>query len=82
LLGYGAAAAAQWLARPAVWRAIDASVALYWHQWKLGPEGTSPSGRVALLDQVGAALQAGAWLALEQTKTRQTRSHRSRTQAT
>ncbi len=28
LLGYGAAAAAQWLARPGVWRAIDASVAL------------------------------------------------------
>lgn len=57
-------------------------VALYWHQWKLGPERTSPSGRVALLDQVGAALQAGAWLALEQTKTRQTRSHRFGTQAT
>lgn len=28
LLGYGAAAASRWLARPAVWRAIDASVAL------------------------------------------------------
>jgi L-lysine exporter family protein LysE/ArgO len=28
LLGYGAAAASHWLARPAVWRAIDASVAL------------------------------------------------------
>jgi L-lysine exporter family protein LysE/ArgO len=28
LLGYGAVAAAQWLARPLVWRAIDASVAL------------------------------------------------------
>lgn len=28
LLGYGAAAAAQWLAKPVVWRAIDASVAL------------------------------------------------------
>jgi L-lysine exporter family protein LysE/ArgO len=28
LLGYGAAAAAKWLARPVVWRAIDASVAL------------------------------------------------------
>jgi L-lysine exporter family protein LysE/ArgO len=27
-LGYGAAAAARWLDRPAVWRAIDASVAL------------------------------------------------------
>ena len=27
-LGYGAAAASRWLARPAVWRAIDASVAL------------------------------------------------------
>ena len=28
MLGYGAAAAARWLDRPAVWRAIDASVAL------------------------------------------------------
>lgn len=28
LLGFGAAAASQWLARPGVWRAIDASVAL------------------------------------------------------
>jgi L-lysine exporter family protein LysE/ArgO len=28
LLGYGAAAAAKWLAKPLVWRAIDASVAL------------------------------------------------------
>lgn len=28
LLGFGAAAAAQWLARPMVWRAIDASVAV------------------------------------------------------
>jgi L-lysine exporter family protein LysE/ArgO len=28
LLGYGAAAAAPWLAKPSVWRAIDASVAL------------------------------------------------------
>ncbi|MFM8900745.1 MAG: LysE/ArgO family amino acid transporter [Burkholderiales bacterium] len=41
LLGYGAAAAAQWLARPAVWRAIDASVALVmWlvaSQWMLKP---------------------------------------------
>jgi L-lysine exporter family protein LysE/ArgO len=27
-LGYGAAAAARWLQRPAVWRAIDASIAL------------------------------------------------------
>ena len=27
-LGYGAAAASRWLQRPAVWRAIDASVAL------------------------------------------------------
>jgi L-lysine exporter family protein LysE/ArgO len=27
-LGYGAAAAARWLRRPAVWRAIDASIAL------------------------------------------------------
>jgi len=36
------------------------SVELYWHQWKLGPEGGAPSQRVALLDRVGAALEAGA----------------------
>jgi LysR family transcriptional regulator, chromosome initiation inhibitor len=41
-------------------------VALYWHQWKLGPDGAPASARVALLDQVGAALAAGARAELEQ----------------
>jgi LysR family transcriptional regulator (chromosome initiation inhibitor) len=41
------------------------SVELYWHQWKLGPEGEVPSQRVALLDRVGAALESGARRALE-----------------
>jgi LysR family transcriptional regulator (chromosome initiation inhibitor) len=57
-------------------------VALYWHQWKLGPEGAPPSVRVALLDQVGAALQAGAWAALEQPTARKARSRRTPPQAT
>jgi LysR family transcriptional regulator, chromosome initiation inhibitor len=51
-------------------------VALHWHQWKLGPEGVPPTARVALLDQVGAALQAGAKTALEQTAARKARSRR------
>jgi len=40
------------------------SLKLYWHQWKLGPEGTTASPRAALLDEIGAALAAGARLAL------------------
>jgi LysR family transcriptional regulator (chromosome initiation inhibitor) len=57
-------------------------VALYWHQWKLGPEGVPPSARVALLDQVGAALQAGAMAALEQTTARKARIRQVPIQAT
>ncbi len=41
-------------------------VALYWHQWKLGPDGAASSGRAALLDRVGEALEAGARAVLEQ----------------
>jgi LysR family transcriptional regulator, chromosome initiation inhibitor len=41
-------------------------VALFWHQWKLGPDGDAPTARVALLDAVGAALELGAHEALEQ----------------
>jgi LysR family transcriptional regulator (chromosome initiation inhibitor) len=40
-------------------------VELYWHQWKLGPEGAATSPRTALLDQIGAALLAGAARALD-----------------
>jgi LysR family transcriptional regulator (chromosome initiation inhibitor) len=40
------------------------SLKLYWHQWKLGPESTTVSPRAALLDEIGAALAAGARLAL------------------
>jgi LysR family transcriptional regulator (chromosome initiation inhibitor) len=45
-------------------------VALFWHQWKLGPEGEAPTGRVAMLDAVGAALEVGAHEALEQPGTK------------
>jgi LysR family transcriptional regulator, chromosome initiation inhibitor len=45
-------------------------VALHWHQWKLGPEGAPPSARIALLDQIGMALRAGAALSLEQPAAR------------
>ena len=44
---------------------VPLGVELYWHQWKLGPEGTPTSPRTALLDQIGAALLAGAARALD-----------------
>jgi LysR family transcriptional regulator (chromosome initiation inhibitor) len=43
------------------------AVRLYWHQWKLGPDGAAPSARVGLLDRVGEALLAGARAALDVT---------------
>jgi LysR family transcriptional regulator (chromosome initiation inhibitor) len=42
------------------------AVTLFWHQWKLGPEGAAPSPRVAMLDRIGAALEAGARAALDE----------------
>ncbi|MEO8151784.1 MAG: LysR family transcriptional regulator ArgP [Rhizobacter sp.] len=43
-------------------------VRLFWHQWRLGPAGAAPSARVALLDQIGAALVAGAKVALDKAR--------------
>ncbi|HEY0857734.1 MAG TPA: LysR family transcriptional regulator ArgP [Albitalea sp.] len=43
---------------------IELQVSLFWHQWKLAPEGALPSSRVAMLDRIGAALEAGARAAL------------------
>jgi len=43
------------------------AVRLYWHQWKLGPDGAAPSARVGLLDRVGDALLAGARAVLDVT---------------
>ncbi|HEY4082377.1 MAG TPA: LysR family transcriptional regulator ArgP [Burkholderiaceae bacterium] len=43
---------------------ISVKVALYWHQWKLGSELSSPAARGALLDHVGQALASGAQSAL------------------
>jgi LysR family transcriptional regulator (chromosome initiation inhibitor) len=40
------------------------SLALFWHQWKLGPQGATAPPRLALLDEIGAALAAGARSAL------------------
>lgn len=40
-------------------------VELFWHQWRLGPDGDdSPASRVGMLDRIGAALVAGAERAL------------------
>ena len=49
---------------------VAVPVALYWHQWQLQAQPSSttavaaPSHRLALLDQVGMALAAGARRAL------------------
>jgi LysR family transcriptional regulator (chromosome initiation inhibitor) len=43
---------------------VTVAVKLYWHQWKLAPDGVAPTSRVALLDRIGAALEAGAQAAL------------------
>ncbi|RZU00747.1 LysR family transcriptional regulator ArgP [Rivibacter subsaxonicus] len=45
---------------------VAIEVALYWHQWKLGDEFTAGAPRAARLDEVGAALVAGAAAALDQ----------------
>jgi LysR family transcriptional regulator (chromosome initiation inhibitor) len=39
---------------------VTLEVALYWHQWKLAGDGEAGSARGGLLDEVGAALAAGA----------------------
>jgi LysR family transcriptional regulator (chromosome initiation inhibitor) len=39
---------------------VTLEVALYWHQWKLAGDGEAAGARGGLLDQVGAALAAGA----------------------
>jgi len=43
---------------------VSVDVALFWHQWKLAPERAAAPPRVALLDQIGQALAAGARVAL------------------
>jgi LysR family transcriptional regulator (chromosome initiation inhibitor) len=43
---------------------VELQVKLFWHQWKLGPDGGAPSPRIAMLDRIGAALAAGAKAAL------------------
>jgi LysR family transcriptional regulator (chromosome initiation inhibitor) len=45
---------------------VELDVRLYWHQWRLGPDGAAPSERVALLDRIGDALVAGAKASLTQ----------------
>jgi LysR family transcriptional regulator (chromosome initiation inhibitor) len=45
--------------------AVTVPVALYWHQWQLEAPGDAGVPRLRLLDQVGAALAAGAAAALD-----------------
>jgi LysR family transcriptional regulator, chromosome initiation inhibitor len=48
---------------------VGLEVRLHWHQWRLGPDdGSSPTGRTALLDRIGEALAAGAAAALGQAR--------------
>ena len=47
---------------------VGLDVRLFWHQWRLGPDGAAPSERVALLDRIGAALVAGAKTALDKAR--------------
>jgi LysR family transcriptional regulator (chromosome initiation inhibitor) len=44
---------------------VSLDLRLFWHQWRLGPDGAAPSERVALLDRIGAALVAGAKASLD-----------------
>ena len=44
---------------------VSLSVTLYWHQWKLLSDLVAAPARVALLDQIGRALAAGAKASLE-----------------
>ena len=48
---------------------VSVDVALFWHQWKLLTERAAAPTRVALLDQIGLALAAGARSALAQAET-------------
>ena len=71
-LGWGIGVASELQARPliasgqlqALHSEVSVDVALYWHQWKLQSELAAAPTRVALLDQIGLALAAGARLAL------------------
>lgn len=44
---------------------VTIDVDLFWHQWRLGAHGAAEPDRAATLDQVGAALAAGARAALD-----------------
>ena len=71
-LGWGIGVASELQVRPliasgqlqALHSEVSVDVALYWHQWKLQSELAAAPTRVALLDQIGLALAAGARLAL------------------
>ncbi len=71
-MGWGVGVAPELQLRPlihsgALWRCgpgFSVDVALFWHQWKLTSDPGSGPARVALLDQIGQALAAGARAAL------------------
>ena len=71
-MGWGVGVAPALLVRPliangtlqAIRPRVSVDVALFWHQWKLLTERAAAPARVALLDQIGQALAAGARSAL------------------
>lgn len=72
VMGWGVGVAPELQVRPLLERGelvalraeVSMDVALYWHQWKLSSDLVAAPARVALLDQVGRALAAGAKRAL------------------
>ncbi|MDM4768364.1 LysR family transcriptional regulator ArgP [Pelomonas sp. SE-A7] len=75
-MGWGIGVTTELLVRPliksgalvALHPEVSVDVALYWHQWKLEAQQLGAPGRVALLDQIGEALAAGANQALGSRK--------------
>ncbi|HEX6705127.1 MAG TPA: LysR family transcriptional regulator ArgP [Albitalea sp.] len=57
---------------------LTLAVRLFWHQWRLGPDGAPPSPRVAMLDRIGAALASGAKAALGEARARPLSARRPR----
>jgi LysR family transcriptional regulator, chromosome initiation inhibitor len=49
---------------------VTLAVRLFWHQWKLAPDGAQPTPRLAMLDRIGAALVEGARGAFETSRAR------------
>jgi LysR family transcriptional regulator (chromosome initiation inhibitor) len=82
LMGWGVGVAPEIQVRPLVAAGslvplrpeITLAVKLFWHQWKLAPDGAQASPRVAMLDRIGQALVQGATRAFETGRPRASRA--------